>query len=92
MINKKTGNFHAERAVPIDDFDEYSLCIFNKIAQLDESRATYLEERNKRLDRKIAEVSAPEPSIEITKRKRTRNASTKAKASRGMKTSKFKRT
>ena len=83
VVNKKTGNLHAERAVSIDDFDEYSLCIFNKIAKLDEERAVYLEERNKRLNRKTAEAGKPEPPIEITKRKRTRNVSsskiTKAK-------------
>jgi hypothetical protein len=87
VVNKKTGNLHAERAVSIDDFDEYSLCIFNKIAKLDEDRVAYLEERNKRLNRKIAAAGAPEPSIEITKRKRTRNVS----AAAAKKTSKSKR-
>ena len=89
VVNKKTGNLHAERAVSIDDFDEYSLCIFNKIAKLDEDRVAYLEERDKRLNRKTAAAGAPEPSIEITKRKRTRNVPAAKAAAK--KTSKSKR-
>ncbi len=73
MIDSKIGHLHSERAIGIQDLDEYCLRLANIVAKIDDERVPYLESRNERLNQKTSDdTSAPNSTLDIKKRKRTR--------------------